>query len=349
MAKGNAEWVSRETEEKERDFRDLLTMHVNICKGILSRNAAASYLYTDLHAGRGHLRYAGRQFDGSPLIARDILSKSGIRHETLHYEQDATEAAFLIEALLGRSGALFDFAAPADYPVCIEPFQTGFARWLDERGYQPDAYGLIYSDPIKDEIPHALFNEAAKLLPRVDLLAYVAATQYKRRRGGAAIRGVELPYLADHIDAVDKRHVLIRQHHGTQQWTFLLWTNWADFPKWETRGFYGLKTPQGKRILEQLNFSDREQRDRFNTPLFQLPRPDDAPYRGYREYLRHPRFREIRAEVFHRAGGLCERCCDRTPTEPHHLRYPPWGTFDVPENMIAVCHGCHCEIHGKAS
>lgn len=49
------------------------------------------------------------------------------------------------------------------------------------------------------------------------------------------------------------------------------------------------------------------------------------------------------------AGGSCERCQCRPPTEPHHLRYPPWGAFDVPENLIAVCHPCHCEIHGKVS
>ncbi|OLT24355.1 hypothetical protein BJF79_13505 [Actinomadura sp. CNU-125] len=78
------------------------------------------------------------------------------------------------------------------------------------------------------------------------------------------------------------------------------------------------------------------------------PRPGvDAPYRSYREYLRHPRFLAIRAEVFERAGGSCERCGQRPPTEPHHLRYPPWGAFDVPENLLAVCHGCHCELHGK--
>lgn len=74
---------------------------------------------------------------------------------------------------------------------------------------------------------------------------------------------------------------------------------------------------------------------------------DAPPYRTYREYLRHPRFRAIRRRVFARAGGWCERCKTRWPTEPHHLRYPPWGEFDVPENMIAVCHRCHCEIHGK--
>ena len=83
------------------------------------------------------------------------------------------------------------------------------------------------------------------------------------------------------------------------------------------------------------------------TVHYQPPRPDDKPYRGYQEYLRHPRFLEIRAQVFERAAGTCERCGKRPPTEPHHLRYPPWGTFDVPENMIAVCNPCHCEIHGK--
>lgn len=71
------------------------------------------------------------------------------------------------------------------------------------------------------------------------------------------------------------------------------------------------------------------------------------PYASYREYLRHPRFLAVRALVFERAAGSCERCRKRPPTEPHHLRYPPWGTFDVPENMIAVCHSCHCKIHGK--
>lgn len=345
----NAKWISDETERKEADFRGLLAMHVNICKGIVPRNGGAPYLYADLYAGRGHLEYKGRRFDGSPLIAREILSGAGLPYEQVLYERDAMEAAFLIAALSERSSTLFEAAGGDGSPVCIEPCQDGFARWLKERGHQPSRYGLIYSDPISDEIQHELFNKAAALLPRVDLLSYVAATQYKRRRGGAALHGVEKPYLADHIAAVGKRHVLIREPLGRQQWTFVLWTNWTKFPEWERHGFYRLDSPRGKRVLERLDFSEREQHERANTPLFQLPRPDDAPYRGYREYLRHPRFLEIRAEVFRRAAGRCERCMDRAPTEPHHLRYPPWGTFDVPENMIAVCHGCHCEIHGKAS
>jgi hypothetical protein len=80
------------------------------------------------------------------------------------------------------------------------------------------------------------------------------------------------------------------------------------------------------------------------------PRPGvDDPYRTYAEYLRHPRFLAVRREVFERAGGRCERCGARPPTEPHHLRYPPWGAFDIPTNLLAVCHRCHCDIHGKAN
>ncbi len=70
-------------------------------------------------------------------------------------------------------------------------------------------------------------------------------------------------------------------------------------------------------------------------------------YASYAEYLQTPEFKAIRAQVFKRAAGKCERCGVRPPRDPHHLRYPKWGTFDVPENLIAVCHECHCEIHGK--
>lgn len=73
------------------------------------------------------------------------------------------------------------------------------------------------------------------------------------------------------------------------------------------------------------------------------------PYRSYSEYLRHPAFLAVRAQVMSRAGGRCERCGDAARLEPHHLRYPKWGSFDEPQNLIAVCHPCHCGLHGKES
>lgn len=46
------------------------------------------------------------------------------------------------------------------------------------------------------------------------------------------------------------------------------------------------------------------------------------------------------------AGWLCQRCGKARATQVHHLRYPPWGTFDVVENLQPICYRCHCETHG---
>jgi uncharacterized membrane protein len=71
------------------------------------------------------------------------------------------------------------------------------------------------------------------------------------------------------------------------------------------------------------------------------------PYRTYNEYLRHPEFRKVRSQAMLRSGGLCEQCHAAPPSEVHHRRYPPWGTFDTEDNLLAVCHKCHCGLHGK--
>ena len=333
------DWISAETEAKEADFRGILDMHITICKGILRRHQAAPYLYADLYAGPGHLEFNGRRFLGSPLIAQELLTRAGIPYEAIHFEKDPEVAARLAEALWVPT-SLVDVPNADSAPIYNEAFQDGFPRWLERAGRQPDRYGVVYADPIRDEIPHELLNQAARMMPKVDLLSYVSATQYKRRRGVDSGR----PYLADHIGAVDKRIALIRKPLGAWQWTFVLWSNWVNLPDWQRRGFYRLDSEDGRLILDRLNLTAREHKDKANTPL-----PLEPPYRTYPEYLRHPRFLEIRKQVFERAAGVCERCKERPPTEPHHLRYPPWGTFDVPENMIAVCHGCHCEIHGKAA
>ena len=49
-----------------------------------------------------------------------------------------------------------------------------------------------------------------------------------------------------------------------------------------------------------------------------------------------------------RAKGKCEMCGQRRVTEVHHLKYPPWGTFEKDaKHLRAVCHQCHSKIHGK--
>ncbi|MGH3499337.1 MAG: HNH endonuclease [Nocardioidaceae bacterium] len=205
-------------------------------------------------------------------------------------------------------------------------------------------YGLVYSDPIKDPIPVDTFNQVARHFPRVDLLAYVAANDhYKRANANGYGHGRALP---EDIAAVNKKIALIREPHTAHQWTFILWSDWTKLPEWRKRGFHRIDEGAGRRILRRVALTKAELHEQENTPL---PLDNGLPYRSYREYLRHPRFLKVRTEVFDRAGGKCERCGIRPPTEPHHLRYPPWGTFDVPENLVAICHQCHCDAHGKAS
>lgn len=75
--------------------------------------------------------------------------------------------------------------------------------------------------------------------------------------------------------------------------------------------------------------------------------PNEPTYRNYSEYLNHPKFKSIRREAMVKAKYVCQRCKKARATQVHHLRYPPWGTFDVVENLLPVCYQCHCSIHGK--
>jgi hypothetical protein len=244
-------WISDYTEQKEADFRRLLGMHVRVCQAIMARYGGQPYLYVDLYAGPGRLEYEGREFDGSPLIARDTLAEVGLPYRGVHFDRDPEVADRLHDAL-GLGAEVYDMSC-----------QEGFPEWLAAQPRQSQRLGLVYSDPINDEIPHDLLNAAAQKFPKVDLLSYVAATQYKRRRGTDPTR----PYLADHIAAVDKRVVLVREPLGAWHWTFILWTNWADLKEWRRRGFYRLDSRDGERVLDRLNLSKREAHEAANTPL----------------------------------------------------------------------------------
>jgi len=265
------EWISTETEPKERDYRGILEILVPASKGIIKRFGGGPYLYVDLYAGPGWLEFEGRRFPGSPLIAQDVLTYYGVEHEAVHFERDPEVAARLAEALWVPT-SLLDTPDPGSAPIYVEACQEGFPRWLAEVGSLPRRHGLVYADPIRDEIPVDLLNQAAKYMHKVDLLSYVSATQYKRRRRGDFRRNghTDKPVLSDHVNAVNKKHGLIRKPEKRTgwQWTFVLWTNWDDIPTWEGRGFYRLDSEGGKRILDECDLTRDEQHEKVNTPLW---------------------------------------------------------------------------------
>jgi hypothetical protein len=265
------DWISPETEAKERDFRGMLEILVPASKGIIKRHGGGPYLYVDLYAGPGWLEFRGRRFPGSPLIAQDILTRYGVEHEAVHFERDPGVAARLAEALWVPT-SLLDIPDPDSAPIHTGTCQERFPQWLSGIGPQPRRHGLVYADPIHDEIPVELLNQAARYLPRVDLLSYVSATQYKRRRRGELRRNghTDRPVLSDHVDAVNKKFGLIRkpERRTGWQWTFVLWSNWGDMPSWESRGFHRLNSDPGRRILNECDLTGSERHAKANTPLW---------------------------------------------------------------------------------
>lgn len=62
-----------------------------------------------------------------------------------------------------------------------------------------------------------------------------------------------------------------------------------------------------------------------------------------------PEYRTTRGEVLARAGGRCEWCSARFVEaggpEVHHLRTVLTGGTHHPDNLVALCDGCHGDAH----
>jgi len=54
---------------------------------------------------------------------------------------------------------------------------------------------------------------------------------------------------------------------------------------------------------------------------------------------------QIRPAALARASFRCQMCGKRRATEVHHLSYKRIGN-EPPQDLLAVCHPCHCELHG---
>lgn len=176
----------------------------------------------------------------------------------------------------------------------------------------PKSYGLIYADP-NGLLDFDLLADAAKKCPKLDVLIRYQAASYKRN--GRTLSRENLLKI--------KSQWILRQPEDKHQWTFLFGTNYVDYKAWKTHGFYRWDDPIGIDIFNRLIYTREE--------LATLNQMDLFP-------------ESVRSKVFKRSGGICEVCKTRQATEINHLSYQP--PVDIPENMMAVCHQCHCKIHG---
>lgn len=66
----------------------------------------------------------------------------------------------------------------------------------------------------------------------------------------------------------------------------------------------------------------------------------------YAAYLCSPEWGKLRRFVVERSLGLCERCRLNKLDHVHHLTYIRKYN-ELPEDLSAVCRGCHEFVHGR--
>lgn len=324
------------TPQKEEILSSILAQHLHICRGIFAKHRdwlRGVYYFYDIYAGSGINERAG--CDGSPLVFLKEAERLYVPYVATFIDKEPLHAEALARRV-ARFGRGTTVVYEADNAMRLPLLIAAIGK------AQP--YGIIYADP-NGMPPFELLAEVSQC-PQcrvLDILIHCSATTLKRFRGAFGGKN-----LMEHLGAIQKSDWLIRDPEGTgkQQWTFLFGTNWPDYPEYKRIKLHNIKGREGKAILAGLTYTQAELNGLLQP---KLPASGLLSYSTYEEYRDLPEFKAIRAQVFARARGVCERCGQRPPTEAHHITYPAWGTLDVPENMIAVCHECHCEIHGKES
>jgi hypothetical protein len=337
MPTKNGIGYSQHTPTKHDHYRMLLEIQIPIVGHILRRHTWAwnGYLHFDITAGNG----GSPDEPGSPAIFKQVITAAALPYHAIFIEREPCNAETLQSVLSGNDHVTIECGDHAGVlPRYIQNCPVDFAAHK--------IYGSLFVDPTGSEPPWSLLRDFGATYNKIDIVIYLSATNIKRIRKSLDIQ----QDLLDSIRQIPKKHWLVREHCGRHQWTFLLGTNWADYPDWQAGGFYKMKSPAGERIIQELNYTNEERialarRDQLELPLFPQ---DDPPYRTYAEYLKHPRYLAARRQALERSGGICEQCKERTVTEVHHIEYPAWGTFEKnADKLLAVCHVCHCEIHGK--
>jgi len=316
---------SSSTPKKQDCFKNFLRAHIKIAFNVMLKHYSYVYRYYDINAGCGE--YEGIR--GSPLMFLETIDS------LLLPDEICIDAVFVEENSANVDKLKLCFTGRRELPKNVR-----FKIICDDNkkilpNYRGNGYGLLYHDP-NGCFDHELLTIFAKQNPKLDILINCNSTAIKRSHAA-----LNTENLVHRIDKIGKRNWFIRDVFGHHQWTFLFGCNWTDFPVLRNIGFHNLFSRAGLNIFERVSLTpiDREKK-RQNFFDFGWP--------SYNDYLTSSEFAKVKKERFALAGGKCEICGD-IATEPHHKIYADWrnGDVDKVDNLIVVCHACHCKIHGK--
>lgn len=322
MKKSEQYQHSNNTPQKQDAFKKAIGLHMDIVQKIWKKYPGANqvYRYFDLHGGMG-VDPDGNE--GSPLIFKRIADEKKVKFRARVWEGHSETYASL-------QSHTKDIQGMTVYHEDHNDMDRSYLLPCDRK-----AYGVAYVDPSNAEVPIEALLKIRDCYPKVDFMIYIAAASYKRQ-----VNQKDYEDLASVLHSL-KPHWIIRKPIQKFQWTFLIGSSWFNFPDWKAEGFHKFLTAEGGTYFEQACYTKTQIREMYQPPLF------EPAYATYEEYLRHPLFRAIRRIAMDKAEWICQRCKKARATEVHHLKYPPWGEFDTVDNLLPVCHRCHCEIEGK--
>lgn len=230
---GNSDY----TAEKQAIVRGIMRMHLKICQGIFKRHPHSHnvYQYIDMNAGYG---------DGSPSTFYDEVRHLHLPFQALLIDTQREQITRLQHLFAGQSSSIT--IMQGDHNAVVVPHCGSWKR---------QHLGLCYHDPNGEVSWEALAHIAAHpQCKKLDLLVNMSATAQKRIRLATGDRSK----LDEYLNTIEKKHWLIRKPYGNWQWTFLIGTNWADFPRWKKEDVYDLNSAQGQGIFEKLALTTRE-------------------------------------------------------------------------------------------
>ncbi len=228
---------SEHTRLKQKNLKYFLEVYFCITKAILAKNKWANQkmFYADIFAGDG----GEENISGSPVIFENVNYDYKIPCSPIFIEENPVtvhrlESKIVSPVINNKNENILPYISPLK-----------------------NQYGLLYVDPNGDP-PFNLLSRfyQKRNTNKIDLLIYFSGTTIKRcLKAPSTKRNVNLK---NNILSLPKKHWLIRSFVGKHQWSFLLGTNWIDFPKLKKIDFYKIDSKYGQNILNNINYTAKE-------------------------------------------------------------------------------------------
>lgn len=267
VERGDPLGTSEYTREKLRILGSLFGWHIQMVQSIWRRRPGwitPPYLYFDLNAGMGRYRRDEEPdivLTGSPLLFLEVASRLDLTYQAVLIEEVIEYSRVLRQLVNEKWWWELDHGRVrihnGDNATIIREHYTG---WQDEQ-----KLGFVYMD--FNGVPDLDLIESMSLqyqYKKLDVLLHLGATSIKRES-----KAHDRPCLIDRLLSIDKANWLIREPYGDQQWTFMWGTNNPKQRSWKREHFHLAGSKEGQRILERLNYTNREldRLDQMSLPL----------------------------------------------------------------------------------